>query len=280
VSDLVAAFLSYAEHDRDRSPNTLRRYHTVLADLAATTGGDPATATRDQVEAWWQTRYGMEPATRRNELACLRAFYRWLTRFDHRADDPTRRLDPPKVPNRIPRPIGEADLTRLLEVAREQDPRFYRAIALGAYAGLRVGEAASLSWAHIDQDTRRIYVRGKGRKERVVGLSPVLLDKLLPETGGNIVCAGEAPFSEDTLARYMNRFIQRTLYTKPDGERPMPEEPATFHSLRKRFATLAVAKTGNVHAVANACGWASIETAATYAVASDETLDAIAAAVV
>src|SRR5690606_40207425 len=98
------AFLTWADRDRGRSPHTLARYRAVLASLEPF--GDPLTIDRDGIEAWWATRYDASPATRANELACLRSFFKWATRFDHRPDDPTRRLDPPKIPNRVPRMIG------------------------------------------------------------------------------------------------------------------------------------------------------------------------------
>ena len=183
----IEAFLQWAEHDRLRSPATIRRYRTVLAQLP-----DPLNATVDDLETWWAGRYNKSAATRQNELACLRAFYKWATRFDHRADDPTRRLDPPKVDNAFPRPIGRSDLKRALDACDERaTPDLRRAIALGAYGGLRVSEAASLDWEHIDLDRRFLRIRGKGRKERLAGLSPVLLDEILPELrAGYVVTSG------------------------------------------------------------------------------------------
>jgi integrase/recombinase XerD len=229
----------------------------------------PATMTREEVEEWWATRLHLAPASRENELAVLRSFYRWCTRFDHRPDDPTRRLDPPRKPQTVPQPIGRADLAKLLAATVEEDaPDLRRAICLGAYGGLRVTEAAQLDWSHLDQEARRIRVTGKGAKQRLVGYSPVLLDELLPETGGNVVTAGGKPYSGAVLQRKVNRFMAR------EGV------PLTFHALRKRWVTLGLAKTGNAHAVAKAAGWASIETANTYAAMSDQTLDQIAAAVV
>ena len=260
---LTDEFLTWAERDRGRSPHTLARYRRVLSQLH-----DPGAATLEQVETWWKSRYDQEPATRENELACLRSFYRWCMRFDHRPDDPTRRLDAPKVPNRVPRPIGEADLTRLLSPLTEDAPDLRRAIALGAYGGLRVAEAAGLDWSQVSVESRRIYVRGKGSKERVIGLSPVLLDKLLPEQGGNVVTGGGKPYSGAVLQRKVNRLMERHGIT------------ATFHDLRKRGASLAMARVGNPQAVAQAFGWASLQTVTHYAVVGDETLDEIAAAMI
>ena len=258
----TADFLAWAERDRGRSPHTLARYRATLASLAEV--ADPATATAEQVEAWWATRYDASPATRANELACLRSFYRWCTRFDHRADDPTRRLDPPKIPNRVPRMVGRSDLERLLGEATEDAPDLRRAIALGGYAGLRVSECASLDWHDVDQEARRMYVRGKGLKERPVPLSPVLLDYLLPETGGNVVTAGGKPYSAATLQRKVNR-----LFTRAGVDR-------TFHDLRKRGASLALSKGASPAAVRVMFGWSSMETVAHYAVVGDDELDRIA----
>lgn len=260
---LVDDFLTWAELDRRRSPHTLARYRRVLGQIE-----DPATATVAQVEAWWATRYGASPATRENELACLRSFYRWAMRFDHRADDPTRRLDAPSIPKRVPRPVGESEVGRLLGPLTDEAPDLRRAIALGVYGGMRVSEAAGLDWRDVDTEARRVYVRGKGDKERVIGLSPVLLDKILPETSGNVVTAGARPYSGAVLQRKVNRLMARHGIEH------------TFHDLRKRGAGLAMAKSGNPQAVAQFFGWSSLQTVTHYAVVSDEELDRIAAAMI
>ncbi len=70
------------------------------------------TATREEVEAWWATRRHLSPATRSNDLANLRAFYRWARRWEHRDDDPTMRIDAPRVDKGLPRPLGRTDLHR------------------------------------------------------------------------------------------------------------------------------------------------------------------------
>lgn len=258
-TDAVSDFLIWAERDKRRSPATLTRYRAVLGAIPSV-----ADATTEQVEAWWATRYDMSPATRANELACLRAFYRWCNRFDVRPDDPSRRIDAPKLDNHVPRMVGRSDFERLLGEATADTPDLRRTIALGGYAGLRISECASLDWADVDQEARRIYVRGKGRKERPVGMSPVLLDYLLPDTGGNVVNAGETPYSASALQRRVNRLFDRAGVDH------------TFHDLRKRGASLALSKGASMAAVRVMFGWSSMETVAHYAVVGDEELDRIA----
>lgn len=259
--DRVAEFLTWAEHDRGRSVHTVARYRTVLNQLP-----DPANATVDQIQEWWDSRLEKANATRENELACLRSFYKWMARFDHRPDDPTRRLTAPKVSNAFPDPVSRTELTTLLKACDDTNaPDLRRAIALGAYGGLRVSEAATLNWTQVDRENRRLRIYGKGAKNRLAGLSPRLLDEILPDTGGNVVCGG-TPYAPGTLQRKVNRFMARHGVDK------------TFHSLRGRYATVAIAETGNIHAVAKAMGWASINTAEAYAALSDDVLDQIALA--
>lgn len=255
----VTDFLTWAERDRMRSPLTLARYRNVLAQFA-----DPANATRDEIEAWWSTRLDMAPATRANELACLRSFYRWCTRFDVRPDDPTRRLDAPKIPNRVPRMVGRSDLEKLLGEWTVDHLDMRRAVALGGFAGLRVSECATLDWSDIDEEARRIFVTGKGRKQRPVPLSPVLLDYLLPNTGGNVVTAGGDPYTPATLQRKINRLFERCGMDR------------RFHDLRKRGASIALSKGANPAAVRVMFGWSSMETVSHYAVVGDDELDRIA----
>jgi site-specific recombinase XerD len=258
----VDDFLAWARDDRNRPENTLARYRAVLR--AVTTYGDPLTITMEQVEKWWASRYEAAPATRANELACLRSFYRYATKFDLRPDDPTRRLDPPKVAVNVPRMVGRTDFERLLGELTDDQPDLRRVFALGGYAGLRVSECASLDWANVDQEARRMFVTGKGGKTRPVPLSPVLLDYLLPETGGNVVMAGETPYSAGTLQRKVNRLMERHGIHH------------TFHDFRKRGASIALSKGANPAAVRVMFGWESMETVMHYAVVGDDELDRIA----
>jgi integrase len=96
----------------------------------------------------------MAPATRHNELANLRSFYRWAMRWEYRDDDPTRRIDSPRVDPGLPRPMTREDLHKAIDQLYRPDIR--RAVCLGAYAGLRISEAAALSWADVDLENRQL----------------------------------------------------------------------------------------------------------------------------
>lgn len=248
---------------RNRSPETLRTYRSVM-DHYLKVVGDPLTADVGDAEAWWETIETLAPKSRQRALSCVRSFYAWAVRFDLIVRDPTRRLDAPTQGQRLPAPIGRADL---LTIMRAADPDMRRAIVLGAYAGMRVAEAAALDWSDVDTESMRIRVRGKGDKERPVGLSPVLLDELLPNVGGNVVAAGAAPYSAGALQRRVNRLISSQGVN------------ATFHKLRARYVTVALGNGAPLLSVSRAVGHASPTTTAIYALTADSDLDLIAEAV-
>lgn len=255
---LADAYIEHLVAER-AAPNTIAARARTLRSV-----GDAGGAAREDVEAWWASRADLAPATRSSDLANLRTFYKWCRVWEHRADDPTARITAPRVPNGLPRPISRADLHKLL-ASLPDDLR--RAVALGAYAGLRVSEAAALDWADVDTEARRARVLGKGRKSRLVALSAVLIDSLLPEAPGNVVTAGSDPYTASTLQRKANRAIRAAGVD------------ATFHQLRHRYGTIAYQATGDLIAVGRQMGHASPVTTAVYAAASDEMADRIAEAV-
>lgn len=263
MSDLdshVTAWLDYLTR-AGRSPRTIQAYRSAMRHFIT----DPVNATVEDVETWWEAQDGKAPATRQRLRNTVRSFYSWAVAFDVVERDPSRRIPAPKQGRRLPRPISRTDLRRAMEAA---DPAVRRALALGAYAGLRVSEAAALDWKDVDLESRRVYVRaGKGDKDRVLALGSLLFDEIAPATTGNVVTAGGAVWSGDTLQRRVNRLFGRLGIE------------STFHKLRARFATVALAESGNLLAVSRALGHSSSATTAIYALTSDEDLDRISVAV-
>ena len=83
----------------------------------------------------------------------------------------------PKKPLNLPRVLGEMELGQLFTALQNKK---HKAILFTAYsAGLRVSEAVKLKLTDIDSERMQIFVeRAKGKKDRYVMLSPVLLDIL------------------------------------------------------------------------------------------------------
>lgn len=102
-------------------------------------------------------------------------------RFLHRAvlkePAPISGIPRPKAKKALPKVLSKDEIRRFLTALKS--PK-HRAIAFVLYSGgLRVSEAARLKVTDIDADRGQIHVRqGKGRKDRYVMLSPVVLGVL------------------------------------------------------------------------------------------------------
>lgn len=260
LSPLVEAWLAHVQHDRDLAANTVATYRRSMRTLPQ----PPETATLEQLDAWWRSRSHLAKATRNNELSATQSFYKWLAEYDYRIDNPARRLKPIRQGERVSRFVGKSDLMHLLD---ELPPDLRRAVALGAYGGLRVSEAANLRWENINMESRRMYILSKGDKERAVGVSYHLLDLLMPNNGGNVVTGKPEGYTAQWLQVKVNRAFKSLGVDE------------TFHKLRHRYgyesARAGIAPTS----IARAMGHASMNQTMKYIAAVDSDLDLIAEAV-
>ena len=261
MDELSQRHVDWLRRQKDRSPKTIESRVRVLRSLP-----NAGTATREEVEAWWESRAHLSTGTRAVDLSHLRGFYQWCQIYDHRTDDPSIRIRAPRVRNRIPRKATRADIETLL--GSDLAPDLRRAFLLGCYAGLRVAEAAALDWADVDSDAATITIReGKGGKSRVVDVSPLLIDWLGGQGTGNVVTGNASRYSPGQLQRRLNRAIKAAGLT------------ITTHALRHRWGMVAYQSTGDLLAVGEMMGHASVNTTKIYAQASSDVKKKIASAV-
>ena len=135
----------------------------------------PAVATFRDVEHWLHDR-NVQAVSERNLLVNLRALYHWLQREGLAGADPTRLVDRPRLPKRLPRPAADRDISAL---RRAGDVEMRAAIALMAGAGLRCCEASRLDWEDVDLAAGTVIVMGKGQRERLISLSVEVLRVLI-----------------------------------------------------------------------------------------------------
>src|SRR5665647_2824347 len=78
MTNLVPAWLDHLTTDRAMADNTVATYARTLRTLPTA-----ATATREDVEAWWHSRAHLSPAPRVSALAAGRAFCGWARECRH-----------------------------------------------------------------------------------------------------------------------------------------------------------------------------------------------------
>lgn len=213
---------------------------------------DWRTATFEDVEDWVAER-DLSPASSRNLVGYVRAFYRWACRVGLVEVDPTRLVDPIRLPRKLPRPAPERDIRNVLEQADEQ---LGAMVALMAGAGLRCCEVSRLDWADVDMLAGQVRVEGKGSKQRVVDVSDDVLRHLAPlDTTDGPVFVG--PSGRRLSPARVSQIVCRALDSV--------ESAAVAHHLRHRFATTALQLPGaDILAVRDALGHSSVSTTQIY----------------
>jgi site-specific recombinase XerD len=160
---------------RNRSPRTIEAYVMHLKAYAGHFGQSP-----DQLGLEHAHRYILyllhdkkaSWSSYNQAVSALRFFYRVTCPVE----GVVVRLPYGKRPRKLPTVRSTEEVARFLDAVKG---RVVRMLLRTAYAcGLRLGEALHLTPQCIDSERMVLRVFGKGQKERLVALSPLLLDEL------------------------------------------------------------------------------------------------------
>jgi len=168
----------------------------------------------------------------------------------------------PKKPILLPKVLGEDELARLFNALNNLK---HKAMLFTAYSGgLRVSEIAALKIKHIDSGRMQILIeRAKGKKDRYVNLSPVLLDVLRAYVKKYKPRPQEYLFeSEQTGRAYPTRTIQRVFQLAK--LRARISKDVGIHSLRHSFATHLLEKGTDIRYIKDILGHYNIKTTERY----------------
>ncbi len=176
----------------------------------------------------------------------------------------------PKKPRILPKLLGEDELRRLFNALENKK---HKAMLFTAYsAGLRVSEIVNLKISDIDSDRMQIFVaRAKGKKDRYVNLSPILLDILRNYIKEYRPQPKVFLFeSEQTLQPYPTRTVQQ-IFTNAKNKAGIKKEVG-IHSLRHSFATHLLEKGTDIKYIKDLLGHFNIKTTEIYLHVSRENL--------
>lgn len=168
----------------------------------------------------------------------------------------------PKKPLQLPKLLNEKELRRLFNAISNKK---HKAMLFTAYsAGLRVSEIAKLKIRDIDSSRMQIFVeRSKGKKDRYVNLSPLLLDILRSYIKDYTPKPKVYLFeSEQTYTAYPTRTIQQ-IFTNAKRKAKI-EKSVGIHSLRHSFATHLLDKGTDIRYIKELLGHFDLKTTERY----------------
>ncbi len=238
------------------------------------------------------------PATIARRTSAIRSFFAWAYKTQRISADPAALLNPPKRRKRVPRALEQTLAGGALSNASNNSQwpeRDALILALALACGLRLAEIATLRMVDLEgEPPHAMVVRGKGDKERRLGVPPVVgealaayfptrrekLDELgldaqtvvissraRPVRGRDGSIVGETVEASRESVVYVVDRVLRSIGARRPGIR--------VHALRHTFATLGLREGAfSLRQLQVALGHASLATTQIYTEVADEEIAA------
>ncbi len=244
------------------SASTIRTYRNEFVQLLHLLKDKPVSKlTPDDLKRYMvyaMEKQGISENTAHSRLNALKFYFEQVLSKDKFFWEVPR----PKKPLLLPRLLNETELTRLFNALSNKK---HKAMLFTAYSsGLRVSEIVNLKISDIDSGRMQILVRSaKGKKDRYVNLSPLLLDILRQYIKEYKPRPGVYLFeSEQTLKAYPTRTVQQ-IFSNAKRNAGIRKEVG-IHSLRHSFATHLLDKGTDIRYIKDLLGHFNIRTTERY----------------
>ena len=279
---LIERYLEHVRVQKRLADRTLTLYSLdlqKLADNAAKAGVELTRVQNAHIRRWVAQMHsgGRSPRGIALILSGWRGFYAWLGREGLVPTNPVLDVRAPKAPKPLPKALGVDEAVQLAEHHREDDDPWLEArdaaiVELLYGCGLRVGEVVGLdaqataqSRGWIDVDGGEAHVLGKGSKRRTVpvgGKAAQALRKWLAAREQ----AGFAQQSALFVGRHGTRLTAQSIWQRLKRRSLLAglATPVHPHMLRHSFASHVLQSSGDLRAVQELLGHASIGTTQVY----------------
>jgi len=278
--DAATAFIRHCLSIRKLSPHTIRAYQLDLNRFGQFLGKRAVLTTCDKNVLHEYVRYlfdacALRESTVKRHLATLRSLFRWIEEELEGAEDPFRGMRMRiRMPKRLPRVIGRADLRRLLLHERPAlfaDLTAYVATELLFATGMRVSELAGLLDAAVDVENGTISIIGKGNRQRRVFLPEGLKTLIHDYRAARDSCWSAETFLVNSRGEAASAQMIRRL-VRVHGERSEVRDRVTPHMFRHSVATYLLEEGVDIRYVQRLLGHRSISTTEIYTHVADAAL--------
>jgi len=264
-------WLDYLAHQRRVSPHTLTNYRRDLGKLLTFAAGTPLPALKSSDFRRFAARLhaaGLEARSIARTLSCWRGFFRWQQALGRAAQNPVLGIRAPKAGKPLPRALSVDAAQSLLE-AKPDDALEIRDKAMFELfyaAGLRLAELAGLDVEGTYSISEgQVTVLGKRSKTRSVPVGSKALEAL---AGWLAVRPGFAGSEETALfvsqrGHRLSHSMIRARLARWAMEKGLAQHVHP-HMLRHSFASHMLQSSGDLRAVQELLGHASIRSTQVY----------------
>ncbi len=296
LAHAIAGWRDWLAVERMASPHTCDGYardlNGFVAFIAEHRGGAVGVATlaglkATDFRAWLAARQraGAARSSIARSVAVIRGFFAWLDKRGIAHNPHAAAVRTPKKPRLMPRPLSQGDARSVVaEIGAISDEAWIAArdtaLATLLYGcGLRIGEALGLDCGAVANSPETLRVVGKGNKERLVPVLPVVARAIAAYLALRPhPVRADAPLFVGARGGRLNPGVAQKQMRRARALLGLPET-ATPHALRHSFATHLLADGGDLRSIQELLGHASLSTTQRYtAVAGAEILAAYRAA--
>ncbi len=265
-------YLAWLRFEKRYSELTAENYARDLQRLFELSGDMPL----DTLKVHQIRRYiaqlhgrGLSGRSLARMLSAWRGFFAYLMRAHGHGDNPCVGLRAPKTPKTLPQTLSPDEAARLMEIPGDDAAaiRDKAMMELLYSSGLRLAELVSLEQADMNNAfvEHEIRVTGKGSKQRVIPLGSYAISALQAWLAARAQLATPdetALFVGQRGSRISPRVVQ--LRMKEWGIKLGINSGVHPHLLRHSFATHVLQSSGDLRAVQEMLGHASISTTQVY----------------
>ncbi|MDR1562871.1 MAG: site-specific tyrosine recombinase XerD [Dysgonamonadaceae bacterium] len=183
---LVREYKTFLKLEKSLSSNTVEAYIDDLDKLLNhlnTVGIQPVDTTLQDLQEMVGGLHelGINPRSQARIVSGIKSFYRFLLIEKYINKDPTELLESPKIGLKLPTFLSVDEINRIIgaiDLSQKEGQR-NRAILETLYScGLRVSELINIKFPDLYLDEGFIRVEGKGKKQRLVPVSPVAIKEI------------------------------------------------------------------------------------------------------
>lgn len=185
-NDMVRRYMRHIKLQRNLTQNTQEAYMLDIRKLLGFLHGEgiePADAKIEDLRQFAASLHdiGINARSQCRILSGVRSFYKFLYLEGYIAADPSELLESPHIGEHLPEVLGTDEINMLeqaIDMSKWEGQRNKAIIEVLFCCGLRVSELVNLKISNLFLDEQFIRVEGKGRKERLVPISPSAIKEL------------------------------------------------------------------------------------------------------
>lgn len=279
IQILAQKFIDYSKYEKNYSPKTTHRYKQVISFFCKRSNiSEIEEVTQENVRNLFyfgRSNNSWSSNTYHSYYKSLKVFFRWCVKEGYLLQNPTDKIELPKIEKSLPKALSKQDAERILEIVNNYPFgnnflrfRNFAMFSTFIFAGLRKEELLNLKYTDVDLENFSIFIRlGKGQKDRVIPIN-----YRLAETLKNYIEVRRKAFK--TCPEFFTSYTYDMGFTDSGLKRLICKIRKASgikfasHRLRHTFATLMLEGGCDIYSLSKMMGHSDIKTTTIYLAAS------------